>query len=120
MAKQRTHPGQQNNTITTGTNAGSSGGTTNFINLGGIKMAWGITNSITIAGNGAAGYNITFPIAYISPPSITAIPFGSGSYNDWITVTVQTISSTSTALAAHNFGAGTSGSEQIMWTATGV
>jgi hypothetical protein len=120
MAKQQINPAQQKNTPTTGTNAGASGGTTNYLNLGGLKICWGATNSATIASGGAVNYNITFPITYTTVPTVNVVALGGGAYSDWIIPSVATVSTTALLAYLHNSGAGTSGSEQLMWIAIGA
>jgi hypothetical protein len=57
------------NGIQTQANAGSAGGTIYYINLGGIKMAWGTTGSLSISGAApasSAAYVITWPTSFFS------------------------------------------------------
>ncbi len=49
-------------------NAGTAGGTIYYVNLGGIKMAWGLTGSLTASGAAPASssYGITLPTDFFS------------------------------------------------------
>lgn len=60
--------------VTTYTNPGGAGGTFYYINLGGIKLMWGVTAGIAVGGGGAA---ITLPSGFfttIQAASATAVP----------------------------------------------
>lgn len=58
------------NGITSYTNGGSAGGTFYYINLGGIKLLWGITGSINTGSGGVINYPASFFTS--SPQSISS------------------------------------------------
>ncbi len=51
--------------VTSYANAGSAGGTFYYINLGGIKLLWGETNTFT-AGNGFTTEAVDFPAGFFT------------------------------------------------------
>lgn len=61
-------PSQQNNSgaVQSLTNTGTGGGTMYYVNLGGIKMLWGITNSISIGANTSASWGVNFPSSFFT------------------------------------------------------
>lgn len=60
--------------VVTGSNAGSAGGTTNLVNLGGLKISWGITALCTaLANNGNVTLNVTLPTTYTNPPIVVVV-----------------------------------------------
>lgn len=54
--------------VSTFTNTGTAGGTSTFfyVNLGGIKLFWGVTNSVTANANNSANYTIILPTSFFS------------------------------------------------------
>ena len=56
--------------ITSYANGGSAGGTFNYINLGGIKLLWGLSSNTLNNGSGGLNVNVTMPGSFFS--SITA------------------------------------------------
>lgn len=57
--------------VSTQTNAGTAGGTMNYINLGGIKMLWGTSATLTGSSlTNGSNWTITFPTSFFT----TAIP----------------------------------------------
>lgn len=51
--------------LTTYVNPGTAGGTFYYINLGGIKLLWGRTDSKSV-GTGGATYYVTFPASFFT------------------------------------------------------
>lgn len=49
-------------------NAGSAGGTMYYINIGGIKLLWFITGTVSVSGGspGSTAYGVTFPTSFFS------------------------------------------------------
>ena len=47
-------------------NAGTAGGTMYYINLGGIKLLWGTTSSLTAPANSSSNYTITYPTSFFT------------------------------------------------------
>lgn len=64
------------NVVQTQTNAGTAGGTINYVNEGGIKRAWGVTASYSVAGNANTNATITLPTSFFS--SITGVSIAVG------------------------------------------
>lgn len=67
------------NGVQSQSNAGSAGGTIYYINLGGLKMAWGLTGALTITGSAPASnaYVITWPTSFfttIQMATVSATP----------------------------------------------
>jgi hypothetical protein len=63
------------------TNSGGSGGTGYYINLGGLKMCWGITGALSVGGSGnqVAAFTINWPSGFFSTiQSVTVTPNGTG------------------------------------------
>lgn len=61
--------------VTTYTNPGTAGGTNTFfyINLGGIKLFWGLTAAVNDNTSGSLTYTVTFPVSFFSTvQSVTA------------------------------------------------
>lgn len=59
-------------------NAGSAGGTMYYINLGGMKLCWGFTSTLTAGASSpsSTGYSITLPTSFFSSiqhVSVTAV-----------------------------------------------
>jgi hypothetical protein len=54
--------------VTSAANAGTAGGNFSYINLGGIKLLWGITATISVAGSGFQSNTgtVTFPTSFFS------------------------------------------------------
>jgi hypothetical protein len=66
MTRTKLTPTQTLNTVSSQANAGTAGGTIYYINLGGIKIAWGQTAAITVAAGGGAAGNVTLPTSFFS------------------------------------------------------
>lgn len=102
--------------VTTYTNPGSAGGTNSFFytNLGGIKLFWGITNTMTVSGSSfqtVAG-NITFPVGFFS--TIQSVELTSGSLGSTVFqgCAMDTISTTTLSIFANQYS-GTNGSQKV-------
>lgn len=79
--------------VATQSNSGSAGGTIYYINLGGIKLAWGTTTAQTIGGAApaSASVGITFPVSFFSTVQIavaTPGPSTGTQYNGFSTNTL--------------------------------
>lgn len=66
MARQKVTNSQLANSVSSISNTGTAGGTIYYINLGGMKMAWGRTNSLTPAANTEVAYSITLPSGFFT------------------------------------------------------
>jgi hypothetical protein len=66
------------------TNVGSAGGTIYYANLGGIKMAWGNTGSLTASGASPAvsAYTITWPTSFFTTVQSATLSFASGTVSN--------------------------------------
>lgn len=98
--------------IQTYTNTGDGGGTGYYVNLGGIKLCWGITGSITVSG--ASTKNISMPVGFFT--NVRAAfhdKFGSSVFS-----TQQGTAPTTTQLQIY-FGSGT-GTAQVGWFIIGT
>lgn len=108
-------------TITSGSNSGTAGGTINYVNLGGLKLCWGRTNSITNAANTETSKSIIFPTSFFtSTPTCTAsIDAATGSVigNYWIG---NSVSSSAAQIYWRNSTSGTGVGGVISWLAIGV
>ncbi len=97
--------------VQTYTNTGDGGGTGYYINLGGLKLCWGITGSITVSG--ASSKNISMPSSFFT--NVRAAfhdKFGSAVF------TTQQGAVPSTTTLQVYFGSGT-GSAQVVWFVIG-
>jgi hypothetical protein len=56
--------------IATSTNAGTAGGTINYLNLGGLKILWGRTGSLSVAGAQQATATLIFPVTFTTAPTV--------------------------------------------------
>ena len=114
MPRTKFKPIQNDNSgaVQTYTNTGDGGGTGYYINLGGIKMCWGTTGSITISGVG--NKTISMPSSFFSTiQSATHDKFGSAVYS-----TQQGTVANTTQMQIY-FGSGT-GTVQITWFVIGT
>lgn len=74
-------------------NAGNAGGTMFYINLGGIKLLWGTTGTLTLSGTGQvfANFGVTFPTSFFSAiQSATATPNGTAAGTNNLTIGANT------------------------------
>lgn len=104
--------------ITTDTNPGSGGGTRNFLNLGGLKICWGLTavsTPITINSNITQG--ITLPTTYSSTPIAYVTSHIPG--DNRISAVVSGLTTTTLSLLLQNNNGGTA-SSQGSWLVIGV
>lgn len=53
---------------TTGTNAGTAGGSTNYIQIGTFLVQWGTTAAISATTNSFTDKTVTFPVAFATAP----------------------------------------------------
>lgn len=106
--------------ISTGVNAGTGGGDTNLLNLGGLKLSWGLTaSSAAIPTNGAQNLGVTFPTTYAAAPKVYAT-------NTDITLdnrlgnNVLSTTTTTTVIAVTSFAAGATATSKAAWLAIGT
>ena len=107
--------------ITTDTNPGNAGGSRNYLNLGGLKICWGVTASKTHAAGASGNYAVTFPASFFSstPTATCSIQTASGSVGSNNLVGVGVSSSTFTIGWGNETGsAGVGGT--AAWIAIGV
>jgi hypothetical protein len=108
--------------LTTATNSGTAGGTLQSINLGGIKIAWGITGSYSTTSNTTTIKSITFPVGFFSAsPTLIEVSayYLTLTANQTVYVENGTASSTGFSATNFNFGVGNGGA-QISWIAIGT
>lgn len=60
--------------VQTQANAGTAGGTMSYINLGGIKLLWSTTPSLSATGSTSTLYGVTFPTSFFT--TITSVTLG--------------------------------------------
>lgn len=107
--------------IATSTNGGSAGGDTNFLNLGGLKICWGLTASISLSSSAQTTAVVNFPTTFAAAPKVliathvpTTTAFLIAQINADPTTSAVTLAVTSTT------GASTTGSSKIDWIAIGI
>lgn len=116
MAKQKINPSQQLNTVLTQTNTGTAGGTINYINLGGIKMAWGTTASQS-SGNPGTVFTVIPPTSFFS----TIVMANSSSTYQTAIVTQSTpIASFAPTLIEIYFSTSTAATQKASWFVIGT
>lgn len=105
--------------VTSDSNPGTAGGTRKYINLGGIKLCWGITNSITRSGVGGETRGVTLPTSFFSSVTGLASNYRSSS-DERNTAKIQ--SYTTSALTVHmfNYSGGTGGVSDVSWFVIGT
>jgi len=111
--------------VTSAANAGTWGGTNYYINLGGIKLCWGISAAGTsIAAGGNSSKTVTLPTSFFSTVSTAYATTldGGGSYENWILSSVNVAPSTTTlTIKSTNTGAGASGTTyKVYWLVIGT
>jgi hypothetical protein len=65
MARQKVTNSQLQNAVNSQANAGNAGGTMYYINLGGIKILWGVSTTISTTTT-ATQYNFTLPTSFFT------------------------------------------------------
>lgn len=105
--------------VTSNSNPGTAGGTRNYINLGGIKLCWGITNSITRSGVGGETRGITLPTSFFSSVTGLASNYQS-SADERNTAKIQTFSTSALTVHIYNYSGGTGGVSNVSWFVIGT
>jgi hypothetical protein len=105
------------NQLFTDTNTGGAAGTRNYLNLGGFKFVWGLTNQQTMIANANLSFNLTWGITFTAAPLLMAIPYIPADNRMTAVVNSAPTTTTGVALIQSNGGAGT---VQCMWIAIGV
>lgn len=86
--------------ITTYTNVGTAGGSFSYVNIGGVKVLWGVTATITLNGGVA---NITLPVGFFAAaPTAIASAVPSAAFGAY----ANTVSSSTTVVGVSLNGAG--------------
>jgi hypothetical protein len=111
--------------VTTAANAGSWGGTQSYINLGGIKLCWGISAVGSAINSGASLTRaVTLPVGFFS--TVTAgfcsTYYAAGSFENWLLSEVgPTFSATTVEVIVTNVSSGTSGTTyKVFWLVIGT
>ena len=107
--------------VTATTNSGAGGGTLNYVNLGGIKVAWGITASFTINTNTANVRAITYPTSFFSAAVTVAVGnayMPTASPNISVYIEGSSSSSSGISFTAYNNGGG-NGDSSVSWLVVG-
>lgn len=66
MTQTKVTPNEMNNAVQSMTHTGSGGGTLYYVNLGGIKMCWGVTGQLSVPANGNTAYTIVLPSGFFT------------------------------------------------------
>lgn len=106
------------NGVKSQTNTGSAGGTIYYINLGGIKLAWGITGTITVNST-VVSSNITFPTSFFTAVNTVVAVINHAATDDRQAVHADTISATGTTLVNWNTAGVNTGSATVGYLAIG-
>jgi hypothetical protein len=111
--------------VTTAANAGSWGGTQSYINLGGIKLCWGLSAVGSAINSGASLTRaVTLPVGFFS--TVTAgfcsTYYAAGSFENWLLSEVgPTFSATTVEVIVTNVSSGTSGTTyKVFWLVIGT
>ena len=118
---QKINTSQQLNAVTTDTNPGTAGGSRNYINLGGLKVCWGVTASISAPVNSEVSRDITFPTSFFaSAPSFSfnmsqASASVTGNY-----VVGNNVSASNASIYWRNSTASTGVGGAVSWIAIGI
>lgn len=86
------------NTVQSFANSGTAGGTVYYINIGGIKLCWGITGSLSVTGTGdqSSAYGINFPNGFFNTiQSAIATASGGATNSQYLYVGPNTAPTTS-------------------------
>lgn len=114
MAKTKVNNAQQLNTVLSQANAGSGGGTIYYINLGGVKMAWG---SITVPTGGSRV--VTFPSSFFSNVYNAQITFGPASGTAAVVAGVEAGGLSSSAMTVVLNAYSGAGTMSVQWFVIG-
>lgn len=109
--------------IASSTNPGTAAGTIKYLNLGGLKIMWGRTAAISIAGAQQATATLTFPATFTTAPNVitsltaeaveTKLRAGCNALPSTTAVTLEICTTTATNAPA-------SSAASIDWLAIGV
>lgn len=71
-------PDELNLTPTSGSNTGTAGGTWKYITFGGLKIAWGVTASLSMTSSAQTTATVVFPVTFSAAPVVTlgGVPAG--------------------------------------------
>ena len=107
--------------VSTQANAGSAGGTIYWINLGGIKLMWGVTTSQTIGGAAPASatLGITFPAFFTTVQAAIPVSGGISANTQYSFVSTASISTSALSLN-FNIVSGSAGIFQAHWLVIGT
>ena len=92
--------------VGTQTNTGTAGGTMWWINLGGIKVLWGLSATVTLVSSGYDAYTVIFPTFFTTVQTVFANMAGSGTAQANANAACQYITSTGFTLETFGNGAG--------------
>jgi len=108
--------------ITTAANSGTWGGTNYYVNLGGIKLLWGVSDVATVNSGTDKELTVIFPASFFGTvliPTVNTIS-NNVSYGTQLLSTIKSYSTSTNTLSVHNFGGGASGNIKISWLFIGI
>lgn len=93
--------------VSTQTNSGSAGGTMKYINLGGIKLLWALSGSVSTAAS-STSYNFTLPTGFFTTvtTSIATAALPSGFADQFATIASQNTTTVAIYLTSGGSGSG--------------
>lgn len=103
-------------------NGGTAGGTFKYVNLGGIKILWGLTGGFTISGSSfqqTAGLTLTLPTSFFSTIEYASGDIFNPSASPYLSVIVNS-ATTTTVTAQVTQSSGTNGSTQVQMLVIGT
>lgn len=98
--------------VTSYTNAGSAGGTFYYINLGGVKLLWGITADI-IGGTSPTTYYVTLPSSFFTTVQSALLTVGPNNTTNQQSVTFAAGGVSATSLSINLWASTTTTAEPV-------
>jgi len=101
--------------LTTYANPGSAGGTFYYINLGGIKLFWGTTNTLTTSGSGSvsANGNVTLPTGFFTTLQMVSPSIQVPVSSQYLSTALGSITGTTSVNVQVNQWTGTNGGAPV-------
>jgi hypothetical protein len=114
-----TSPQFQNATLTGGVNAGTGGGSMNYMSIGNIRICWGTSAVRAVGGGTFVTSTFIYPFTFATIPTFTCMTRENVTSATIFAYQEQgTPSTTGTNVTLYNSGA--AGSAKIDWIAMGV
>ena len=106
--------------VVSASNAGTGGGDTNFLNLGGLKICWGLTAiSAQVPTNGQVGLAVTFPTTFAGAPKVF-LTCGANTADNRVGLNVSGITTSTLLIGVDSFNAGSTVQTTAYWLAIGT